>query len=155
MFYLRYCPSYKLLVFFVWVNWSQFKPESNSFDGSHTWPIKLILILYKVIWISVWPMCLLLTYEQLAVELQVEVSVSRSFLCGDRKSVQPQRRLFDVPLRSDSMPPVVVQRHHRLHMNLQRPVTDVEGENHPSGGWWRGREGGDMGYWCVSHCTSN
>lgn len=79
-------------------------------------------------------MHLALTYEELAVELQVEVSVSRSFLRGDRKSIQSKRRLLDVPLGSDSMPPVVVQRRARLHADLQRPVTHIEGENHLSGG---------------------
>lgn len=79
-------------------------------------------------------MYLILTYEQLAVELQVEVSVSRSLLCGGRKFIQSERRLLDVPLGSDSMPPVVVQRRARLHTNLQRPVTHVKGEKHLSGG---------------------
>lgn len=77
---------------------------------------------------------LILTDEQLAVELQVEVSVGWSLLRGGRKVVQSERRLLDVPLGSDSVPPVVVQRDARLHADLQRAVTHVEGENHLSGG---------------------
>lgn len=80
-------------------------------------------------------MWFLLTYEQLAVELQVKVSVSRSLLCSSRKFVQPKKRFFHVPLSSDSVPPVVVQRDTRLHTDLQRPVTDIEGENHLSGSY--------------------
>ena len=84
--------------------------------------------------VSVHRLHLVLTDEQLAVELQVEVSVGWSLLRGDRKLVQSERRLLDVPLGSDSVPPVVVQRDARLHANLQRAVTHVEGENHLSGG---------------------
>lgn len=79
--------------------------------------------------------CFLLTYEELAVELQVEVSVSRSLLRGGRKLVHPEQRLLHVPLSSDSVPPVVVQLDARLDADLQRPVTHIEGENHLSGGY--------------------
>lgn len=77
----------------------------------------------------------LLTYEELAVELQVDVSVARGLLGGDGQVVQSKRRLLDVPLSSDLMPPVVVQQDPRVHMNLQGPVSNIEGENHPSGSW--------------------
>lgn len=52
----------------------------------------------------------LLTDEQLAVELQAEVSISRSCLGCNGQIVQSKRRFFDVPLSSNAMPPVVVQR---------------------------------------------
>lgn len=81
----------------------------------------------------------LLTYEQLAVELKVEVSVSWSFLRGGRKFIQLKQRLFDIPLSSDSMPPVVIQRDTRLHADLQWPVTHIEGENHLIGGYKQNR----------------
>lgn len=73
------------------------------------------------------------TYEQLAVELQVNVSVSRSFLRSDRKLVHPESRLLHVALGSDPMPAVVVQRDVGLHADLQRAVANVEGEHDASG----------------------
>lgn len=81
------------------------------------------------------------TYEQLAVELQVEVSVGGGPPPGRRKRVQAERRLPDVALGPDAMPPVVVQGDARLHADLQRAVADVQGEHHPGGGWRR--EGGE------------
>lgn len=74
----------------------------------------------------------LLTNEQLAVELQVDVSVSRRLLRRHRQVVQSKRRLLDVSLGSDSMPSVVIQRDRRLDLNFQWAVTNIEGENHPS-----------------------
>ena len=75
----------------------------------------------------------LLTYEQLAVELQVEVPVGGRLLRGGGELVQSERRLLDVALGSDPVPPVVVQRDAGLHADLQRAVTHVEGEQHLGG----------------------
>lgn len=63
----------------------------------------------------------------------MKVSVSGSLLRGGRKLIQSKRSLLDVPLGSNSMPPVVIQRNVGLHLNLKRAVTNVEGENNLSG----------------------
>lgn len=77
----------------------------------------------------------LLTYEKLAVELQVEVSVSSRLLPNHRKSIQLKRGLFDVAFGSNLMPAVVIQRDTGVDRNLQRAVPDIEGEDNLSGGW--------------------
>lgn len=74
------------------------------------------------------------TYEQLAVELQVDVPVSRRLLRGSGELVEAKRCLFNVALGSNAMPPVVVQREGGLHTNLQRSVAHVKGEEDLSGG---------------------
>lgn len=72
---------------------------------------------------------LLLTNEQLAVELQMNESVSGSFLCRSGEIVDLQRRFLHVPLGSHAVPAVVVQREARLHSHLQRPVPHIERED--------------------------
>lgn len=69
------------------------------------------------------------TYEQLAVELKMNVSISRGFLDRSGVMVHIQRGFFYVPLGSHVMPPVVVQSHGRLHLHLQRTVPHVERED--------------------------
>lgn len=64
----------------------------------------------------------------------MDVSINRSLLRGCRKLVEAKRRLFNVALGSNAMPPVVVQRDASLDVNLQRAVTNVKGEEDLSGG---------------------
>lgn len=69
-----------------------------------------------------------LTYKQLAVQLQVYVSISRSLLCGSRELVKANRCLFNIAFSSNAMPPVIVQWEASLHANLQWTVAHIEGE---------------------------
>ncbi len=75
------------------------------------------------------------TYKQLAVELQMNVSVSGGFLNGAGMMVHIQWGLLHVPLSSHVMPALVVQSRRRLHLHLQRPVPHVKREEHLSRGW--------------------
>lgn len=58
----------------------------------------------------------------------MDVPVSWSLLRGSGELIEAKRGFFNVPLGSDAMPPVVVQRGAGLDTNLQRTVTHVEGE---------------------------
>lgn len=61
--------------------------------------------------------------------------VSRSLPRGGGELVQAKRRLFNVALGSDAMPPVVIQWEVGFDGNLQRAVTHVEGEEDLGGSW--------------------
>lgn len=78
-----------------------------------------------------------LTYEELAVELEVDVALIWGFLDWSRVTVHTHRRLFDVALGHHVVPTLVVQRNRSLHANLQRPVSNIEGENHFGRHWKR------------------
>lgn len=84
------------------------------------------------------------TYEQLAVELKMNVSISRGFLDRSGVMVHIQRGFFYVPLGSHVMPPVVVQSHGRLHLHLQRTVPHVEREDNFG---WRCEEKQTFDWW--------
>ncbi len=93
------------------------------------------------------------TYKQLAVELQMNVSVSGGFLNGAGMMVHIQRGLLHVPLGSHVMPALVVQSRRRLHLHLQRSVPHVKREEHLSRGckhkhiWWMFRL--ISGWWLI------
>ncbi len=73
------------------------------------------------------------TNEQLAVELKVGVAFRRGLQETQGQLVHLQRRLLHIPLRSDIMPLLVVQRHVRLYRQNHRPVTHIKREGHDGG----------------------
>lgn len=70
------------------------------------------------------------TNKQLSVEIQAGVAIGRSFQEAQGKLVHLQRRLLHVPLSSDVMPLLIVQRNVGLHRQDERTVSDIKQERH-------------------------
>lgn len=78
------------------------------------------------------------TNKQLSVELQAGVAIVRRFQEAQGELVHLQRRLLHVPLGSDVMPLLIVQRDVRLHRQDQWPASEIERERHRRWRWGGG-----------------
>lgn len=75
------------------------------------------------------------TDKQLAVELQMNVTLSRGLLDCTRVVVHMEGGFFHVALGLHSVPALVVQGCRRLDPHLKWPVSHIEGEDHFIWGW--------------------
>lgn len=70
-----------------------------------------------------------LTYEELAVELEVDVPLGGCFLHRYGVMVHAKKRLFDVALGQHVVPALVVKRDRSLYTYLEWPVSHIKGED--------------------------
>lgn len=70
------------------------------------------------------------TNQQLSVELQTGVAIGWSFQEAQGKLVHLQRRFLHVPLGSNVVPLLIIQRNVGLDGQEQRTVSHIKGEQH-------------------------
>ena len=114
-------PNYSLL---VWVS-LQHKADSKC---SNCNKIVVCDSFAQIKVVICWNVCVLLTHVELAEQLKPCMPLCRSDLRCPIRLIQLEDCLLDVSLGHHAMPLVVIEGCVRMHCQLHRSVSDIEGE---------------------------